>query len=98
MRNLPGRPDFLLTDMRIALFVNGCFWHQHEACYRATMPKSNVKYWKAKLVRNQQRFERNRRALRKLGYKTAVIWECQTSNTATLKTLLTRRFRQVRRK
>src|ERR1043166_5155709 len=65
--SLPGRPDFAIVSKRKAIFVHGCFWHQHPRCRKAGMPKSNVNYWEAKLRRNVERDRLARRALRKMG-------------------------------
>jgi DNA mismatch endonuclease (patch repair protein) len=75
--NLPGRPDFILREGRLAVFVHGCFWHAHKGCKNATLPTSNTDYWYRKIDRNRKRDRRVREALRKLGWRTAVIWECK---------------------
>lgn len=77
--DLPGRPDFVLTASRLALFVHGCFWHAHRGCKNAALPSSNVVYWSQKIDRNRKRDRRVRDALRKAGWRTAVIWECKLS-------------------
>lgn len=78
--HLPGRPDFVLRDCRLALFVNGCFWHAHHGCSNAMLPTSNTVYWHRKIDRNRKRDRRVRDALRKGGWRTAVIWECKLRN------------------
>src|ERR1700735_3133316 len=50
--DLPGKPDLTFAKWRTVLFVNGCFWHQHSGCKKATIPKTNVDFWRAKLSRN----------------------------------------------
>lgn len=75
--DLPGRPDFIVRDCRLALFVHGCFWHAHKGCKNATLPSSNTDYWHRKIDRNRKRDRRVREALRKVGWRTAVIWECK---------------------
>ena len=55
---LPGRPDICIGRIKTAVFVHGCFWHQH-GCSRSNMPKSNIKYWKPKLERNKARDREN---------------------------------------
>lgn len=68
-----GRPDFLLPDMRVALFVDGCFWH---GCPRhSRSPRSNRAYWRAKLARNRARDLRVRSALRRMGWAVVRVWE-----------------------
>ena len=59
-------------------FVNGCFWHMHEGCPKATrVPKSNVEFWTAKLLRNHERDVRQRAELEADGWKVIVVWECE---------------------
>jgi DNA mismatch endonuclease (patch repair protein) len=73
---LAGRPDIVLARHRVTIFVHGCFWHRHDGCRNATMPKSNVGFWRAKFERN---VERDRTALGELlagGWRVAVVWEC----------------------
>ncbi len=82
--SLTGRPDFLVEDSRLAIFVHGCFWHAHEGCKHATLPTSNVTYWVQKIGRNRRRDRRVRDKLRKAGWRTAVIWECKLRNTASV--------------
>ena len=72
---LPGNPDFVIQDIRLAVFVNGCFWHWH-GCARARMPKQNRKYWEQKIGRNIRRDRRNKAALRKAGWHYWTVWEC----------------------
>jgi DNA mismatch endonuclease, patch repair protein len=79
-RDLPGTPDLVLPRWRVALFVNGCFWHSHANCPRARIPKSNAQYWIPKLIRNKRRDADNARALRKLGWRCVRIWECETKD------------------
>ncbi|MEM1303736.1 MAG: very short patch repair endonuclease [Planctomycetota bacterium] len=77
VRRLPGRPDFLLVDAGIALFVHGCWWHGHD-CPRATrVPKTNRDYWLAKIARNRRRDRRVARQLRERGYSVWTLWECR---------------------
>lgn len=76
-RDLPGSPDIVFRGARVALFVHGCFWHRHDRCHLATMPGSNVQYWRAKFAANRQRDRRKLRELRMLGWRTIVVWQCQ---------------------
>jgi len=68
-----GRPDFLFRRNRLALFVDGCFWHGCPNCCRR--PRSNKKFWDEKVVRNKARDRRVNRELRKLGWHVVRIWE-----------------------
>ena len=76
-RSLPGTPDVVLRKYRTVIFVNGCFWHRHKNCSRATTPETRREFWEAKFARNVARDERNRKELRRLGWRVIVIWECR---------------------
>jgi DNA mismatch endonuclease (patch repair protein) len=78
-KELPGRPDLVFVSRRKVIFVHGCFWHAHD-CKLAHKPKSNADYWGPKLKRNQARDARNIEALRAAGWKSLVVWECETKN------------------
>jgi DNA mismatch endonuclease (patch repair protein) len=68
-----GKPDFVFRKLKVAVFVDGCFWHGCPRCY--TRPKSNRKFWDAKFDRNRTRDREVNRALRKLGWKVVRSWE-----------------------
>ena len=71
--DLPGRPDIALTRAKIAVFVDGCFWH---SCTRhAVAPKSNARWWRDKLQSNVDRDRRNDSALRSIGWLVIRVWE-----------------------
>lgn len=76
---LPGRPDFANQSHRWAVFVNGCFWHHHTGCRRATIPKSNREFWINKFQSNRSRDAKAVCALRQKGYCVILIWECERS-------------------
>lgn len=80
-RDLPGSPDLANRLRRVAVFVHGCFWHRHRNCTRTTTPKSNRSFWEAKFRRNQERDRAAIRLLRKRGFATAVVWECEIGRT-----------------
>lgn len=82
VKQLPGSPDFANRSGRWAIFVNGCFWHHHTGCRKATIPKSNTVFWKEKFAENQRRDARAIRALRREGYRVVTIWECQEGRIA----------------
>lgn len=82
--DLPGKPDLVFPKFRLAVFVHGCFWHQHAGCRRASMPKSKTDYWEAKLRRNVERDALNASALESMGWRSVVIWECETQDTKNL--------------
>lgn len=73
---VPGHPDIAWPGKKVALFVNGCFWHRCPYCH-PPMPKSNVEYWTVKFDLNQERDERKTKELEEAGWKVYVIWECQ---------------------
>ena len=59
------------------VFVNGCFWHMHEGCSKHSMPKSNVEFWTAKLLRNRERDRLQREQLEAMGWRVITVWECE---------------------
>lgn len=79
---LPGKPDFAWRKERVAVFVDGCFWHGCPNCYRA--PRHNAEFWKAKVEGNRRRDRRADRALRAMGWKVIRIWECRVGSPGTL--------------
>jgi len=76
-KNLPGKPDIYFSRRRKAVFVNGCFWHGHEDCRRAALPKTNRKFWRQKIDATKDRDVRKRAELAKLGIRAFVVWECE---------------------
>ena len=77
---LPGKPDIVLTKYSTVIFVHGCFWHQHDNCKYAYLPKSNKDYWLPKLNRNIERDKQVQDELKKNGWKIIIIWECEIKN------------------
>jgi DNA mismatch endonuclease (patch repair protein) len=75
-QNLPGRPDLVLPRHRLAIFVHGCFWHQHPRCKLASHPKTRQDYWNPKLAGNVERDRRNAAQLLASGWRVEVVWEC----------------------
>jgi DNA mismatch endonuclease (patch repair protein) len=88
VKTLPGKPDIVLPKYKTVIFVHGCFWHQHQGCRRSTIPKSNVDYWKPKLLRNTERDIQHKKALEDAGWQVFVIWECETKKVNELVELL----------
>lgn len=76
VNRLPGSPDFANRSRRWAIFVNGCFWHHHTGCGKATLPKSNTEFWSSKFRANRHRDARAIASLRAGGYDVALVWEC----------------------
>lgn len=79
-KDLPGKPDIVLTKYKTVIFVHGCFWHRHDACQYAYTPKSRVKFWKEKFEGNIERDIRKKNELEALGWKVILIWECELSD------------------
>lgn len=94
VKSLPGNPDIVFRKYKTVIFINGCFWHQHKGCKRATSPKSNIDYWKPKLKRNIQKQKENFKEFKKLGWKTVIIWECEAKREDILNSKINRIFSQ----
>lgn len=74
--NVPGHPDIWLAKYNTAIFVHGCFWHRHEGCKYAYMPKSRVEFWEQKFQKNVERDAVVKRELETVGVKMLIVWEC----------------------
>jgi DNA mismatch endonuclease (patch repair protein) len=77
VRTLPGSPDLVFPGRRKVIFVHGCFWHRHDNCNLARMPKSRIEFWSDKLNGNKARDARTYDALRQAGWQVHVVWECE---------------------
>ena len=90
---LPGQPDLVFPSRRKVVFVHGCFWHRHQSsgCKLARLPKSRLDFWLPKLEANRLRDLKNQRALRALGWRIMVVWECELANMERIENKL-RRF------
>ena len=81
-QNVPGKPDFVFRRQRLALFVDGCFWH---GCPRhGRKPGSNREYWLPKLQRNKARDRKVTRDLRRGGWRVFRVWEHELKNSGRL--------------
>jgi len=83
-KELPGRPDIVFRKRRKAIFVNGCFWHRHQNCRLARLPKTRSDFWLPKLDGNRQRDAKNIAALKAAGWMVLVIWECELDDRQSL--------------
>ena len=81
-KDLPGRSDLVFPKHRLAVFVHGCFWHRHQGCRYASTPKSRVAFWTEKFAANVVRDARQEAALRTLGWRVLVIWQCESRDEA----------------
>jgi len=75
-KKVPGRPDIAYPGRKIAIFVNGCFWHRCPTC-NLPMPKSNQEFWTMKFTKNKERDQRKIAELESLGWRVFVVWECE---------------------
>lgn len=83
-KDLPGKPDIVLPRHNLAIFVHGCFWHQHPGCKLASRPRTRQEFWEAKFQANRLRDKRNQLALEEMGWRVEVVWECETMDKAQL--------------
>jgi DNA mismatch endonuclease (patch repair protein) len=83
-KELPGKPDLVLTRHHKIINVNGCFFHMHRCKYGRVFPATNASFWKTKRLSNVARDRRNSKALRRAGWKVMTVWECETKNAARL--------------
>lgn len=72
----PGTPDIAYPGRKVAIFVNGCFWHRCPHC-KPPMPKSNADFWARKFLRNRERDARKVAQLEAEGWRVMTVWECQ---------------------
>ncbi|MCG8430191.1 MAG: very short patch repair endonuclease [Candidatus Omnitrophica bacterium] len=72
---LQGKPDFVFPKPRLAVFVDGCFWHGHNC--RNVTPQERASYWRNKIIRNKKRDVRVRKQLRRAGWVVVAVWECR---------------------
>jgi DNA mismatch endonuclease, patch repair protein len=84
-RDLAGTPDIVFPRLRKAIFVHGCFWHQHEGCRHANVPRIREAYWLPKLARTKERDADALQKLKSLGWTCLVVWECETKRVEELR-------------
>ena len=80
-KRYPGKPDVVLPKYKTVIFVNGCFWHRHEGCKYAYMPKSRVEFWQKKFESNIKRDLKVKQELADMKVKQLVVWECTIKET-----------------
>ena len=76
--DLPGSPDIVFPEYRLAVFVHGCFWHRHKRCPMASTPKTRFSFWHQKFLDNTMRDKKVTKQIKKAGWHMGVIWQCQT--------------------
>src|SRR5437899_1257177 len=79
-RTVPGRPDFFFPKLKLAVFIDGCFWHACPKCGR--IPKTRRQFWSQKIASNGRRDRRNARLLRRKGYAILRVWEHELTSSA----------------
>lgn len=97
-KELPGSPDLVFARHRLAVFVHGCFWHRHQGCANATMPKTRPEFWQRKFDGNVARDARNCAELERLGWRALIIWECEAEDPERLGYILRTAFAPTRQK
>jgi DNA mismatch endonuclease (patch repair protein) len=75
-KKLPGSPDLVLRKHHAVIFINGCFWHQHDGCDASHLPKTRQAFWAQKFARNVARDQKVLYQLKVLGWRSAIVWEC----------------------
>ena len=93
-----GKPDVCIKYYGLALFVHGCFWHQHSGCHENRIPDSNKKFWEDKLKRNVDRDKKNHALLTKDGFKVFYFWECEIKNEYLLEKKVSQFLRELNRR
>ena len=80
-KKLPGKPDIVLPKYKTVIFIHGCFWHGHEDCKYAYIPKTNTRFWIDKITSNAERGKVNAEKLTALGWNVLTVWECEIRHT-----------------
>ena len=75
-KRLPGKSDIVLPKYHTVFFIHGCFWHRHQGCKDATMPKTRTEFWQAKFDRNVENDRIHREQLESEGWQVITLWEC----------------------
>ncbi len=88
-KGLPGTPDLVFPKRRKLIFVHGCFWHRHDSCVLARLPKSRPEFWLPKLDGNKTRDARNMDLLENMGWQVLTIWECELNDLSEVRNSLT---------
>lgn len=88
-KDLPGTPDIVLPKYKTAIFIHGCFWHQHPNCRYSRRPSSNTEYWNRKLKENIERDKKKAEELDALEWKVLIVWQCELKD----ESILSKKFR-----
>jgi len=82
--DLPGSPDLANRSRKWAIFVHGCFWHGHERCRLATLPKRNREFWRGKIESNRLRDQSKEAQLAAMGFTVLTFWQCEVEKNPNL--------------
>ena len=82
---LPGHPDVAFLGRQKVIWIHGCFFHRHEGCELARLPKSRLEFWQPKLEANRARDLRHEQDLDALGWSFLVVWECELRDRGALR-------------
>lgn len=93
---VPGRPDLAFPSRKKVIWVHGCFWHRHDGCRMATVPKSRQRFWEGKFEANNARDQRNVVEARALGWELLIVWQCETLDMECLRFSIARFLGPVR--
>ena len=83
-KDLPGKPDLVLSRHHTIINVHGCFFHMHDCNYGRVVPKTNEAYWKSKRLSNARRDRKNLTKLKQDGWRVILVWECETKEPSLL--------------
>jgi DNA mismatch endonuclease (patch repair protein) len=87
-KDLPGKPDIVLSKYQTVIFVHGCFWHSHDCRWGKVVPKTRADFWSNKRGGNVVRDGKHRASLEATGWRVITIWECQARSDDGLRALL----------
>ena len=93
-KDLPGKPDIYIGKLRLAVFINGCFWHGHN-CRRGARPISNKAFWNIKIDQNQARDAAAIEMLAEIGIKSTTIWECSLKDCNSIVNKIADQYKQA---
>jgi len=94
-KDLPGKPDIVLSRYKTVIFVHGCFWHRHNDCRFAYTPKTRADFWLQKLESNVSRDQQVKADLERLGWRVITVWECELRDLTQLSSKLDKSLRQT---
>jgi len=80
VKQLPGRPDIVLSKYGAIIFIHGCFWHGHSNCIRSKLPATRTEFWRKKISDNHKRDQDFQAQLLNAGWRIAVVWQCAYRN------------------